>query len=170
MSEGLWPAEGAIGSIKRAGTVLVMKHTTEKAGCWLLKIIKCYETACTLTQLEFWWWRKSPVMLLNPNISVWLQNRRRSVTWSAACHLCQWVFTCACMTVPCSLSVWACSFHSAAWTSNWLEESRQRRVTDGLYLLLHVQLLLLHSEAFLCFVNSLPKQLQRQHTVNLRGL
>lgn len=46
--------------------------------------------------------------------------------------LCLWsvlVFTCACMPAACSLSVCACSFHSAAWTSSWSGESTHKHVT-----------------------------------------
>lgn len=73
-----------------------------------------------------------------------------------------WIFTCACITVFCSFSSLTWSFHSAACVSNcsYTHTQRQReRMTTPLYLLFHLQLLFLHCEAFLCFVNCFFKQL-----------
>lgn len=56
-----------------------------------------------------------------------------SRSWSCVCYRGElWsvlVFTCACMPAACSLSVCACSFHSAAWTSSWSGESTHKHVT-----------------------------------------
>lgn len=76
------------------------------------------------------------------------------------------IFTCACITVFCSFSSLTCSFHSAAWVSNCAytqkdgrEREEEKWKSTLFYLLLQLQLLLLHFEAFLCFVNCFFKQL-----------